>query len=347
MPPRVLPVVRFKPGHAEGAGQENAGVAPNPPPQAHVVPHWRPAAMTTDKQEARELLYSLLGDLPPRDRPINAEKLMEQEREGYLLEKLMLDLNGIERVPAYFVRPPDSRGPWPVVLYNHYHGGAYDWGKEELIRHQEGFQEPPYAVELTRRGYCALCIDHWAFGERHTRTESATFKYMLWHGQVMWGMMVYDSLRALDYLVSRPDVQPARLATLGMSMGSTMAWWTAALDERIKVCVDICCLTDYQALIETNGLDGHGIYYYVPSLLKHFTTAQINALIAPRPHLSLAGEQDALTPPAGLDRIDAELRQVYAAEGAPDAWRLLRYDCGHMETAEMRAEIVKWLQRWL
>ena len=58
-------------------------------------------------------------------------------------------------------------------------------------------------------------------------------------------------------------------------MGSTMAWWTAALDERIKVCVDVCCLTDFQALIETGGLDGHGIYYYVPGLLKHFTTAQI------------------------------------------------------------------------
>src|SRR5437660_12692244 len=102
-------------------------------------------------------------------------------------------------------------------------------------------------------------------------------------------------------------------------MGSTMAWWHAALDERVAACVDICCLTDYQALIETKGLDGHGIYYYVPSLLKHFTTAQINALIAPRPHLSLAGNRDPLTPPQGLDRIDAELKKVYAAENAPEA----------------------------
>ena len=68
---------------------------------------------------------------------------------------------------------------------------------------------------------------------------------MLWEGQVMWGMMVYDSLRAIDYLVSRPDVDAARVATLGLSMGSTMAWWVAALDTRIKVCVDICCLTDF------------------------------------------------------------------------------------------------------
>ena len=82
-------------------------------------------------------------------------------------------------------------------------------------------------------------------------------------------------------------------------MGSTMAWWLAALDERVKVCVDLCCLTDFAALIETRGLDGHGIYYYVPRLLKHFTTAEINALIAPRPHLALAGNYDRLTPSPG------------------------------------------------
>ncbi|MEH7096522.1 hypothetical protein [Neobacillus vireti] len=53
--------------------------------------------------------------------------------------------------------------------------------------------------------------------------------------------------------------------------------------------MDICCLTDYQALMEEDGLDGHGIYYYVPELLNHFTASEINALIAPRAHLGLAG----------------------------------------------------------
>jgi hypothetical protein len=106
-------------------------------------------------------------------------------------------------------------------------------------------------------------------------------------------------------------------------------------------------LTDYQALIETRGLNGHGIFYYVPSLLKHFTTAQINALIAPRPHLALAGNYDPLTPPAGLDRIDRELKRVYADLEAPDAWQLRRYDIGHFETAQMRREVMSFMQQWL
>jgi cephalosporin-C deacetylase-like acetyl esterase len=160
-----------------------------------------------------------------------------------------------------------------------------------LLRPKPG-NVPSYAEDLTAQGYCALCLDMWCFGERSTRTELDTFKEMLWKGQVLWGMMVYDTLRGLDYLLTRPEVDTARIGTLGMSMGSTMAWWVAALDPRLKLCVDICCLTDYQALIETNNLQGHGVYYFVPGLLKHFTTAQINALIAPRPHLATAGNRD-------------------------------------------------------
>jgi hypothetical protein len=128
-----------------------------------------------------------------------------------------------------------------------------------------------------------------------------------------------------------------------MSMGSSTAQWVGALDPRIKVVVDICCLTDWHTLVEVGGLKGHGIYYYVPDLLNHFTTAQMNALIAPRAHLSLAGTRDHLTPLAGLDIVDTELKKTYAAGGKPGNWRLSRYDVGHQETAEMREEIRKWL----
>ncbi|NLD43254.1 MAG: alpha/beta hydrolase [Chloroflexi bacterium] len=304
--------------------------------------------MSSDDQVARrQELYALLGDLPDRDRPLAAEVVKVEERDGYILETLVLDLNGIEPVPAYLALPQEAAGPLPAVLYNHAHGGRYDIAKEEFVAGRGALQSPPYAKALTEAGYCALCIDAWNFGERRGRTESALFKEMLWKGQVLWGMMIYDSLRAVDYMVSRPEVDANRLATLGISMGSTMAWWLAALDERIRVCVDICCLTDFQALIETRGLDGHGIYYYVPSLLKHFDTAAINALIAPRAHLALAGNHDPLTPPAGLDRIDAHLSQVYAEQGAPERWSLLRYETGHFETAHGRAAILQFLRRWL
>lgn len=309
------------------------------------------------QDERRELLYSLLGDLPPRSRRVSAELVGVEEREWYILEKLLLDLNGMEPVPAYFVRPKQpaaggtagaaKSGRWPVVLFNHSHGGRYEVGKEELLQGNTYLVRPPYAEELAKAGIAALAIDAWNFGERRGRTESELFKEMLWQGRVLWGMMVYDSIKAVDYLHTRDDVDTERIATLGMSMGSTMSWWTAALDTRIKVCIDICGLTDFHELIAARGLDGHGIYYYVPSLLKHFTTGEINALIAPRPHLSLAGNYDRLTPAAGLDRLDAYLREVYASWGRPEAWKMLRFGVGHVETQAMRKAAMDFLARWL
>ena len=300
-----------------------------------------------NQESRREELYVLLGDLPDRRRPVRATTIDTREQAGYLLEVLVLDLNGEEEVPAYFARPLEAEDRTPCILYNHAHGGKYDIGKEELLEGRVQLQNPPYVDVLTKKGFSVLCIDAWLFGERKGRSESELFKQMLWNGQVLWGMMVYDGLRAFDYALSRPDVDNDRIGTLGLSMGSTMAWWLAALEPRIKVCVDICCLTDFQALIDARGLDSHGIYYYVPGLTKSFTTAQINALIAPRPHLSLAGNYDLTTPPAGLDRIDVELKRVYSKMGANQAWRLERYDVGHFESAHMRMQILDFLSDWL
>jgi hypothetical protein len=111
--------------------------------------------------------------------------------------------------------------------------------------------------------------------------------------------------------------------------------------------VDICCLTEFHVLRQQGGLGRHGVYYYVPRLLNSFTTSDINALIAPRPHLALAGLQDGLTPVEGLDIIDAEMQRVYAEQGAPENWKLLRYDVGHQETPEGREEILRFLKTHL
>ena len=210
-------------------------------------------------------------------------------------------------------------GRAPAVVFNHSHGGGYTIGKKEFLEGRTYLQPAPYAKALTDLGYVALCIDHWVFGERSHTTELDMFKAMLWQGQVLWGMMVYDSLQGARLAGRARRRRSARIATLGMSMGSTMAWWLAALDERVKVTVDICCLTDFHTLLAKKGLGGHGVYYYVPGLLKHFTTSQINALIAPRAHLGLAGLQDKLTPVEGLDIIDRELTQVYADAGTSGA----------------------------
>ena len=172
------------------------------------------AATNANPAARRKELYSLLGDLPDCHRPITARVVSVEERPKYHLEKLILDLNGIEPVPAYFVRPLDAKQGQrlPTMLFHHSHGGGYQIGKTEFLEGRSYLYNPPYAEVVTSLGWCGLCCDTWIFGERATRTELDAFKDMIWHGQVLWGMMVYDSLRAMDYLVSRPDVDASRIS---------------------------------------------------------------------------------------------------------------------------------------
>ena len=85
----------------------------------------------------------------------------------------------------------------------------------------------------------------------------------------------------------------------------------------------------------------------MPALLKHFQTAQINELIVPRPHLSVNGRQDGLTPPAGVERVRDYLLPLYRKYGKEDDCRIELYDCAHEETPEMRALILEWLDKYL
>jgi len=286
--------------------------------------------------KTRAQLYALLGDLPDPARPISHKLVAEDDMGSFILEHLVLDLNGAEKVPALFTRPKHTKLPYPVVLFSHSHGGFYHMGKNELLSPAPYGYKKPYAEALAEMGIACLAIDHWCFGERSGRRESETFKSMLWKGQVMWGMMVYDALRAIDYIVSRPDTDSARIGTTGISMGSTMSIWVSALDTRIKMCADLCCLTDFDALEHQGNLDAHGIFYYVPSLTKYFSMADICALIAPRPHLSTAGIYDTLTPPAGLCKIEKALAKA-------GGFTLKTYPCGHLETREMREDVLEFI----
>ena len=157
-----------------------------------------------------------------------------------------------------------------------------------------------------------------------------------------WGMggTIRAAINLASYLADRHEVE-----IISTYRRNEQPYF--AFDERVKVTVDICCLTDFHTFLAQRLLSRHGLYYYVPGLITKFTTSDINALIAPRAHLALAGVQDALTPVEGLDVIDRELTRVYAEQHHPERWKLLRYDTGHMETPEGRKAIVAFLERFL
>jgi dienelactone hydrolase len=318
------------------------------PMQAQTTPSSE--AFAARQGERRKELWSLLGDLPWDHRPAPPKLIRGEKRDGFTLERLVLDLNGLEPVPALLLIPDKLQKPAPGLLFIHWHGGMYDLGKEQLLIGDHA--QPAYAPVCAEKGLVTLAIDSWCFGERKHAAdgytgEEDTFKLMLWQGRVLWGMMMYDELRALDYLASRPEVDSKRMGVTGMSMGSTKAWWLAALDTRLRICADVCCLTDYEELIRAGNLKGHGIYYYVPSLLKHFQTADINELIVPRPRLSVNGREDDLTPPAGVEKVRDALLPLYRRYGKEADCRIELFICPHVELPEMRRLILEWFDRYL
>ncbi|MGO4936024.1 dienelactone hydrolase family protein [Fundicoccus sp. Sow4_H7] len=291
----------------------------------------------------KEELWELLGDLPEHH-TISSQLISTQiHPDGYCLENWLLDLNGEEEVPAYIAKPLELEGKAPLVLVNHSHGGMYAQGKEEFITPSHYLQKPSYAKTLTDMGYIAASIDMWCFGERE-RNESDLVKEMLWRGRVVWGLMLYDNMRFLDFLTELEEVDEKRIATIGMSMGGLQAWWLSALDERIKVTVDMGGQVDAQTLLKQGKFSKHGFYSYVPGLLKHFSTTDIQSMIAPRKRLSLVGRFDGNCPLEGIEILDKHLTQHYRSLGASENWQSRLFGCGHKETAAMRKSWVDYLQ---
>jgi len=302
------------------------------------------------QETSRKKLLSLLGDLPSSHKPKTPRVTKKETHDTYDLEYLEFDFNGIEPVPGVLLIPHKRNEKMPCMLYCHAHFGTYDIGKDELFNGRSVM--PAYAPVYAEKGILTLAIDSWCFGERKkiingSQGESDAFKKLLWEGKTLFGMMLFDEMRALDYLLARPEADPKRVGVFGLSMGATKAWWLAALDKRITTCLDLCCMTDFDELVVNQNLKGHGIYYYVPSLLKYFNTSTINALIVPRPHVSLNGRMDDLTPPKGVEKVRDYLLPLYKKFGKEKDCRIELFDCAHQELPEMRKIFLDWLDHYL
>ncbi len=291
-----------------------------------------------------KVLQRCLGEMPPRPAAPKSRTVLREQRSGYTLEKLEID-NGVDAViPSCLVIPHGLREPAPAILLLHWHSG--DKGGPLFSSEEQNVLEP-----LLKRGYVLMAIDCYFNGERLGRgpagaiesnienQRDSLFKLNLWFGRTLWGMMVRDDMIAIDYLASRPEVDRRRIGASGMSMGSTGAWWLAALDERVRAVVAVACFTRYRELIAHGQLRAHAIYFFVPGILKHFDTEAVAGLVAPRALLALTGDSDPTSPPDGIRVLEKKLGQIYRLYGAGDRFRSIIYPgVAHSYTPEMKRE---------
>jgi hypothetical protein len=133
-----------------------------------------------------------------------------------------------------------------------------------------------------------------------------------------------------------------------MSMGSTGAWWLAALDGRVKAAVGVACFMRYRELIAAGQLRAHALYFFVPNILKHFDTEAVLGLVAPRPFLALTGDSDPTSPPDGIRVLEEKLGRIYGLYDARDKFRSVVYpNTDHTYTPAMKQEMAAWFERWL
>lgn len=308
-------------------------------------------------QEIRKTIWKCFGDMPAISKKVATKITNKEDKGDYIIESFEF-FNGVDAtIPGLVLIPKNATGKSPAILYHHYHGGEYNHGKDELF----SSKLIPYApgIELVKAGYIVMAIDAYAFGERSGKgpdgpsekgsTEEWTWvKMNMWKGRNHWGMMVRDDLMALDILCKRPDVDPQRIGTIGLSMGCFRAFYVAALDERVKVTVPVSCITRNADLIKAKGISKHGPYYYVHALMKYFDTESIMGCIAPRALLNLSGATDPLEPEAGQRYINESLTKIYSIMKKPSQFKYIIYDgVGHEYNQEMWNETMIWLKEKL
>jgi hypothetical protein len=327
-----------------------AGLPPTPIP----VIHADAAGRARERERFRATAWSLLGDFPPHLAAPCTTWGGDESRDGLIHQRFTFDDGCGWSVPGVLWRP-DGPGPFPAVLWCHWHGGDYRLGTEAIDRACYTPEAPGPA--LARRGYVVLGIDAPGFGQRNGCGpdgtdggigEASIVKHGLLTGRTMWGLTLHDDLLALAVLASRPEVDAARIGVAGISMGCLRSLWLAALDERVRATIAICCLTRNQDLIAAGGLQYHSHYYYVPGMLRHFDIESVMTAIAPRALLALNGELDPLTPLMGIRMAEHLARPAWSADGVDDRLRVdIETGVGHAWTPAMWRESMAFLDQHL
>jgi dienelactone hydrolase len=306
----------------------------------------------TDRDAFRATALECLGGDWPTPPPLEASIVDGIERDGYRIEKVRYQVEPGEFVSAFVLVPRGAGGSKsPAVAVWHQHNGEFQIGKSEPA----GLMGNPLhhvGVALAREGFTVICPDAICFEERRDVLrdgdfERFTFLRYVVDGKSLAWKNILDMRRAIDYLVSRSDIDPDRIGCYGHSLGSTFTWLLGPWEARLKCLVGNCCLPTYEAMHTRHIL--HSYSNFVPGLHQFGDNTDLAALTVPRPlHLNFgAGDLenpiDLIKP--GLERI----RGVYEAMGAGDNFSyFVDETAGHTLSPPMweraLAKLVKYLR---
>ena len=303
----------------------------------------------------RTKLLRCLGGPWPEPCPLRPQLRETIQKDGYRIESVTYEVEPGDRVPAFVLIPNgvDAAHPAPAVAVWHQHNGAWHLGKVEMAG-LAGSPTHHTGVALAKAGYVVICPDALCFGERQSPHlkggdyERFEFLRYVVAGKCMAWKNILDMRRAIDYLVTRPEVNPDRIGCYGHSMGSTFTWLVGPWEPRLKCLVGNCCLPTYAAIHRTHIL--HCFPNFIPGWFQFGDTPDIAALIAPRPlHLNF-GEKDDGSPIQEVRAAMTTIAAAYRQAGAADNFSyFIENGAGHVLSEAMwklvRARFAQYLRR--
>jgi dienelactone hydrolase len=295
----------------------------------------------------RDSMAAWTGSFPERT-PLRARVTGRINRNKYTLEKILFESRPNFLVSANLYLPKNHPGPCPAVLNVIGHSPT---GKAtEKVQRR--------AIAQARKGFVAFVIDGIGQGERQVEDYARISKppgnahqivgtQAFLAGTHIFNFMAWDVIRAVDYLVSRPEVDPKRIACTGCSGGGMMTTYVLAFEPRITVAVPACNPCTWSHRVHANLATDHEQVFFGAFAAGIDPRGDPLFCHVPRPLLINATTDDNLNPPSGVWDLSTWLYKAYSTHGAPHKFQTSMVKAPHGYNKEQREVAYSWMLQWL
>jgi len=288
----------------------------------------------------RAAMFAAMGPFPEKECALQPKDRGVLKRDGYRIEKLLFQSRPDVWVTVSAYVPESIKGKVPAVLAVH---GHYPWARRDPA-------VQVYCLGLVKLGFFVLAVDAFGAGERHPTPgkgayHGALLGASLWPaGQTLLGMQVYDNRRAVDYLLTRPEVDGERLGVTGASGGGNQSMYAGALDERFKAVVPVCSVGNYQAYLQAACC----VCEVLPGALRFTEEGDVLGLVAPRALMVVSATQDSFQ--FSVAEADKSLNRSKAIFKLYDSENKVvhpHFESPHAYNQAMREAMYGWMTHWL
>lgn len=298
------------------------------------------------RPELQRQLLEMLGLWPlPEKGPLNVEVTGTVERPDFAIEKIRYESRPGLFVTANLYRPREAGGKKPAVLYVCGHAKVE---KDGVIYGNKAHYQH-HAAWYAANGYVCLVLDTLQLGEV-PGLHHGTYREGMWwwysRGYTPAGVEAWNAVRGIDYLASRPDVDPERIGVTGRSGGGATSWWVGAIDDRVAAVAPVAGITDLHNHVVDGVVSGHCDCMFIVNT-RRWDYDAVAALVAPKPLLLENTDADPIFPLDGVRRIEARLKTVYGWYGKGDRFGVVIGSGGHVDTEEIRHPSFAFMEKWL